>query len=83
MYNFLGYYFCLFFFLVYSNILGTSLQVPYLNSTPIENLASGSLVRFRCMVKDMFDPEYYLGVYEEVDQQTGLRVCFTQSAKYS
>lgn len=51
-------------------------QVPYLNSSPVDSLASGTLVRYRCMVKDMFDPEYYMGVYEEVHQQTGQRVSF-------
>ena len=43
------------------------LQVPSLNSTPPWSLPQGSLVRFRCMIQDMFDPEYYLAVYETVD----------------
>ena len=30
-----------------------------------------SLTRVRCMVQDMFDPEYYLGVYQVKDADSG------------
>ena len=43
-------------------------RVPSLNDTPSHLLKSKSLVRFRCMVQDMFDPEFYLAVYETVDK---------------
>ena len=39
-------------------------QVPSLNSIPPRSIPRGSLVRFRCMIQDMFDPEFYLAVYE-------------------
>ena len=32
---------------------------------------SGSLVRFRCMVQDMFDKEFYCGVFNEKEEATG------------
>ncbi|XP_035673341.1 mini-chromosome maintenance complex-binding protein-like [Branchiostoma floridae] len=41
--------------------------VPSLNDTPLHHLKPNSLVKFRCMVQDMFDPEFYLGVYEVTD----------------
>lgn len=43
-------------------------RVPSLNDIPSHLLKSKSLVRFRCMVQDMFDPEYYLAVYETVNK---------------
>ncbi|KAE8589534.1 hypothetical protein XENTR_v10017603 [Xenopus tropicalis] len=48
--------------------------VPCLNDTPLHYLKPNSLVRFRCMVQDMFDPEFYMGVYETVDTNTSARV---------
>ncbi|XP_069045216.1 mini-chromosome maintenance complex-binding protein [Lepisosteus oculatus] len=41
--------------------------VPSLNDVPLHYLKPDSLVKFRCMVQDMFDPEFYMGVYETVD----------------
>ncbi|XP_048863655.1 mini-chromosome maintenance complex-binding protein [Brienomyrus brachyistius] len=38
--------------------------VPSLNDVPLHYLKTSSLVKFRCMVQDMFDPEFYVGVYE-------------------
>ena len=35
-----------------------------MNDTPLHTLKTSTLVRFRCMVQDTFDPEYYLGSYE-------------------
>lgn len=43
-------------------------RVPSLNDIPGHLLKSRSLVRFRCMVQDMFDPEFYLAVYETVNK---------------
>ncbi|XP_063047874.1 mini-chromosome maintenance complex-binding protein [Engraulis encrasicolus] len=44
--------------------------VPSLNDVQPHYLKPNSLVKFRCMVQDMFDPEFYMGVYEVVDQTT-------------
>ena len=43
-------------------------RVPSLNDIPSHLLKSKNLVRFRCMVQDMFDPEFYLAVYETVNK---------------
>uniref|UniRef100_H3AJW8 Mini-chromosome maintenance complex-binding protein n=1 Tax=Latimeria chalumnae TaxID=7897 RepID=H3AJW8_LATCH len=48
--------------------------VPSLNDIPLHYLKPNSLVKFRCMVQDMFDPEFYMGVYETVDPTTKERV---------
>ncbi|KFV01970.1 Mini-chromosome maintenance complex-binding protein, partial [Pterocles gutturalis] len=48
--------------------------VPSLNDVPVHYLKPNSLVKFRCMVQDMFDPEFYMGVYETVDPNTNARV---------
>ncbi|NXJ63139.1 MCMBP protein, partial [Rostratula benghalensis] len=48
--------------------------VPSLNDVPVHYLKPNSLVKFRCMVQDMFDPEFYMGVYETVDPNTNTRV---------
>ncbi|NXE84781.1 MCMBP protein, partial [Cochlearius cochlearius] len=48
--------------------------VPSLNDVPVHYLKPNSLVKFRCMVQDMFDPEFYVGVYETVDPNTNARV---------
>ncbi|KAK2167645.1 hypothetical protein NP493_1267g00011 [Ridgeia piscesae] len=50
------------------------LRIPSLNDTPLHNLCTNTLVRFRCMVQDMYDPEYYLGLYEVEDLKTGQRL---------
>ncbi|EMP31682.1 Mini-chromosome maintenance complex-binding protein [Chelonia mydas] len=48
--------------------------VPSLNDVPLHYLKPNSLVKFRCMVQDMFDPEFYMGVYETIDPNTKTRV---------
>ncbi|KAM9232935.1 mini-chromosome maintenance complex-binding protein [Leptosomus discolor] len=48
-------------------------RVPSLNDVPVHYLKPNSLVKFRCMVQDMFDPEFYMGVYETVDPNTNTR----------
>ena len=41
-----------------------ALQVPVLTPASRDLLAPGSLVRYRGMVQDMLNPEFYLGVYQ-------------------
>ncbi|CAM4583757.1 unnamed protein product [Lepidochelys olivacea] len=48
--------------------------VPSLNDVPLHYLKPNSLVKFRCMVQDMFDPEFYMGVYETIDPNTKTRL---------
>ncbi|XP_017319110.1 mini-chromosome maintenance complex-binding protein isoform X1 [Ictalurus punctatus] len=48
--------------------------VPSLNDVPVHYLKPNSLVKFRCMVQDMFDPEFFMGVYETVDLSTNAKV---------
>jgi len=38
--------------------------IPSLNLVPNHSVMDGQLVRFRCMVQDMFDPEFYLAKYQ-------------------
>ena len=49
-------------------------KVPCLNVTPLEELVDGSLVRYRAMVQDQFDPELYLKYYTAVNSDTGHQV---------
>ena len=46
-------------------------QFPSLNFTPTHELVDGQIVRFRCMIQDIFDPEYYLSTFEIKDLSTG------------
>jgi hypothetical protein len=55
-------------------------QVPSLNEIPIEHIQPNSLVRFRCMIQDIFDPEYYVGLYYEFNETTGNKAL--RSGKY-
>ncbi|XP_077206047.1 mini-chromosome maintenance complex-binding protein isoform X1 [Paroedura picta] len=48
--------------------------VPSLNDVPLHYLKPNSLVKFRCMIQDMFDPEFYMNSYETVDAHTKSRV---------
>ncbi|XP_062851647.1 mini-chromosome maintenance complex-binding protein isoform X2 [Trichomycterus rosablanca] len=52
----------------------TQCWVPSLNDVPLHYLKPNSLVKFRCMVQDMFDPEFFMGVYETVDPVTNVKV---------
>ncbi|XP_055358191.1 mini-chromosome maintenance complex-binding protein [Betta splendens] len=54
--------------------------VPSLNDIPLHYLKPNSLVKFRCLIQDMFDPEFYMGVYETVDPATKAKVL--QCGKY-
>ena len=38
-------------------------SLPSLNSTPVHELCDGQVVRFRCMIQDMFDPEFYVKTF--------------------
>uniref|UniRef100_A0AAQ5YEI3 Mini-chromosome maintenance complex-binding protein n=1 Tax=Amphiprion ocellaris TaxID=80972 RepID=A0AAQ5YEI3_AMPOC len=51
-------------------LLDTHTLVPSLNDVPLHYLKPNSLVKFRCLIQDMFDPEFYMGVYETVDPST-------------
>ncbi|XP_040905500.1 mini-chromosome maintenance complex-binding protein [Toxotes jaculatrix] len=48
--------------------------VPSLNDVPLHYLKPNSLVKFRCLIQDMYDPEFYMGVYETVDSSTKAQV---------
>lgn len=48
--------------------------VPSLNDVPLHYLKPNSLVKFRCLIQDMFDPEFYMGVYETVDPSNNAKV---------
>ncbi|XP_074964220.1 mini-chromosome maintenance complex-binding protein [Phalacrocorax aristotelis] len=60
--------------LLLQEIVHAIAMVPSLNDVPVHYLKPNSLVKFRCMVQDMFDPEFYMGVYETVDPNTNARV---------
>ena len=38
-------------------------SLPSLNSTQVHELCDGQVVRFRCMIQDMFDPEFYVKTF--------------------
>ena len=40
-------------------------QIPLLNTTPPQDIAPGTLVRYRGMVQDMWNPEYFVGAFQE------------------
>ena len=46
-------------------------QVPSLNDTKPELLRPNTLVRFRGMVQDMGNPEFYLGGYKNPGESCG------------
>ncbi|XP_061818098.1 mini-chromosome maintenance complex-binding protein [Nerophis lumbriciformis] len=48
--------------------------VPSMNNVPLHYLKPNSLVKFRCFIQDMFDPEFYMGVYETVDPSSQTKV---------
>jgi len=60
---------CMSFFL--HSIVSSIGQIPSLNSLAAEYIPPNSLARFRCMVQDVFDPEYYPGLYQEQHLATG------------
>lgn len=48
----------------------TFTQVPALTRETLSSLPPNSLVRCRMMVQDCFDPEYFGGIIEELDEAT-------------
>ncbi|KAI7805248.1 mini-chromosome maintenance complex-binding protein [Triplophysa rosa] len=52
----------------------TRTWVPSLNDVPLHYLKPNSLVKFRCMVQDMFDPEFFMGVYEINDPTSNTKL---------
>eukprot|EP01126_Amoeba_proteus_P041638 TRINITY_DN4486_c0_g1_i7.p2 TRINITY_DN4486_c0_g1~~TRINITY_DN4486_c0_g1_i7.p2 ORF type:complete len:381 (-),score=69.33 TRINITY_DN4486_c0_g1_i7:1934-3076(-) len=55
-------------------IQGRLNHIPYLTPEVISKLAPNSLVRYRGMVQDIFDPEFYVGKFYEHDNLTGEKV---------
>ncbi|XP_050475453.1 mini-chromosome maintenance complex-binding protein isoform X1 [Bombus huntii] len=45
-------------------------EIPLLNNAPVHAFRDGQLVRFKGMIQDMHNPEYYLQVYEVKNTQT-------------
>ncbi len=56
------------------NILIIYIKIPLLNTTPVDKIPPRSLVRYRCMIQDIFDQELFMGVYYQVHKETGERV---------
>merc|ERR1719412_2260022 len=55
---------------------GVMTGVTSLNTAENHSLVEGQLVRFRAMVQDMFDPEYYVAEYQ-VRERSGQLVVRT------
>lgn len=49
-------------------------MIPSLNDVPLHYLKPNCLVKFRCLIQDMFDPEFYMGVYETAEPSTKNKV---------
>lgn len=71
---------CLFFQCLLMTITFILVQVPSLNDVPLHYLKPNSLVKFRCFIQDMFDPEFYMGAYEAVDPSTKAKVSASLSS---
>lgn len=59
----------------------TIFQIPLLNVNDIQYLQDAWLVRFRGMIQDMYNPEYYYEKLEVVNTQTSSNSI--RSGKYS
>lgn len=46
-------------------------EIPLLNSARLHDIKDKELVRFRGMIQDMYNPEYYLKRYEVKNTDTG------------
>lgn len=46
-------------------------EIPCLNSSSLDYFKEGQLVKFRGMIQDIFNPEYYYENYEVKDTNTG------------
>lgn len=62
-------------------------KVPSINNSIVENIPPKSLVCFRGMIQDMFDPEFYLGQYSvtnKTTQEKSIKTsCFTDISENS
>lgn len=47
-----------------------TLQIPLINSNASHNLADSTLVRFRGMIQDMHNPEFYFEQFEVLNTTT-------------
>eukprot|EP00026_Physarum_polycephalum_P002209 Phypoly_transcript_02214.p1 GENE.Phypoly_transcript_02214~~Phypoly_transcript_02214.p1 ORF type:complete len:595 (+),score=96.98 Phypoly_transcript_02214:53-1837(+) len=56
-------------------------KIPSINTVNPDQLPPNSVVKFRCMIQDMFDPEYYIGVYEQHD--TVSKIKSKKTGKYA
>ncbi|KAK7110193.1 mini-chromosome maintenance complex-binding protein-like [Littorina saxatilis] len=45
--------------------------IPSINSRALHQVAADSVVRYRCMVQDMFDPELYLARFKVTSRKNG------------
>eukprot|EP00899_Mesostigma_viride_P012749 jgi/Mesvir1/21475/Mv03928-RA.4 len=61
------------FFERHLNDEGALTRIPELNAVSIDRIPANTLVRFRGMVQDMFNPEYYAAAYQ--DPATGTWRC--------
>lgn len=43
-------------------------RVQSINEKSLDHLKPNTLVRFRCMIQDIFEPEYFLSIYETIDK---------------
>lgn len=46
-------------------------EIPLLNDAQLHDIRDKQLIRFRGMIQDMYDPEYYLKQYEVKNTKTG------------
>lgn len=46
-------------------------EIPLLNNVQLHDITDKQLVRFRGMVQDMYDPEYFFKQYEVKNTKTG------------
>lgn len=46
-------------------------SLPLLNDCPIHSIQSNSLVRFKCMIQDTFDNEFFIEEYDLIDKRNG------------
>ncbi|XP_028406864.1 mini-chromosome maintenance complex-binding protein-like [Dendronephthya gigantea] len=48
-------------------------KIQSLNDKSLDHIKPNTLVRFRCMIQDMFEPEYYLSRYETIETDSGTK----------
>jgi len=57
-----------------SSICITWLQVTSINNKPLHDFKPNCLVRFRGMIQDSYEPEFYLETYHVVNKITSEKV---------